>query len=190
MGSMYRKIRSWENLRIAYRKASRGKRGRSAAAAFEYNLADNLLALQDELEQQTYRPGAYDSFIIRDPKRRLISAASFRDRLVHHALFAVTEPLFERSFSAASFANRVGKGTHRALDRAQALARRFRYVLQFDVEQFFPAIDHRILRATLARKLDDPDVLGLVDRIMASGEGVLSGEYPGGAYAPRGYLGR
>jgi hypothetical protein len=97
--------------------------------------------------------------------------------VVHHALCAVTEPLFERSFSAASFANRVGKGTHRALDRAQALARRFRYVLQFDVEQFFPAIDHRILRVTLARKLDDPDVLGLVDRILASGEGVLSGEY-------------
>jgi hypothetical protein len=65
--------------------------------------------------------------------------------VVHHAPCAVTEPLFERSFSAASFANRVGKGTHRALDRAQALARRFRYVLQFDVEQFFPAIDHRIL---------------------------------------------
>jgi len=75
MGDIYREICSWENLRPPHRRASRGKRGREAAAPFKYNLADNLIALQAELEDRTYRPGAYASFIIRDSKRRLISAA-------------------------------------------------------------------------------------------------------------------
>jgi len=97
--------------------------------------------------------------------------------VVHHALCNLLEPIFERSFIYDSYANRVGKGTHRALDRAQAFARRFRYVLQCDVEQFFPAIDHRLLWATLARKIHDPDVLWLVDQILVSGVGVLAGEY-------------
>ncbi len=174
---MYTKICSWENLRLAQQRAARGKRGKRAAAAFEYNLADQLLALQEELVSKTYRPGAYHSFYIHDPKHRLISAAPFGDRVVHHALCYLIEPVFERSFIYHSYANRVGKGTHRALDRAQALARRFGYVLQIDVEQFFPAIDHQILRTNLARKIDDPDVMGLIDQILASGEGVLAETY-------------
>jgi hypothetical protein len=174
---MYDEICSWENLWLAHHKAARGKRRKSAAATFEYNLADHLLDLQDELATRTYQPGPYDSFYIHDPKHRLISAAPFRDRVVHHALCNVSEPLFERSFIADSYANREGKGTHRALDRAQAFARRFRYVLQCDVEQFFPAIDHQVLRATLARKIHDPDVLWLIDQILASGVGVLTQEY-------------
>ncbi len=174
---MYDVICSWENLRLAYDKAARGKRGRSAAAAFEYRLADNLLQLQDELLSKTYTPGPYTSFYIHDPKTRLISAAPFRDRVVHHALCNVIEPIFERSFIFDSYANRVGKGTHRALDRAQQFARRYRYVLQCDVEQFFPAIDHQILRRTLARKIDDADVLWLIDQILISGVGVLADEY-------------
>ncbi len=106
-----------------------------------------------------------------------MSAAPFRDRVVHHALCRVIEPIFERSFIHDSYANRTGKGTHRALDRAQEFARRFCYVLQVDVIQFFPAIDHAVLYDILARKLDDPDVLWLVDRVLASGVGVLSEAY-------------
>jgi hypothetical protein len=174
---MYDTLCSWENLNLAYAKAARGKRGKHAAAAFEYRLADNLLALQGELETKTYRPGAYHSFYIHDPKKRLISAAPFRDRVAHHALCNLIEPIFERSFVFDSYANRVGKGTHRALDRAQAYARRYRYVLQCDVEQFFPAVDHAILHDTLAQKIGDPDVMWLVDQILASGIGVLSDEY-------------
>ena len=98
MDEMYARICSWDNLRTAHRNAARGKRGKPAAAAFEYYLADNLLDLQDELESQTYQPGAYHSFYIHDPKHRLISAAPFRDRVVHHALCSVIEPVFERSF--------------------------------------------------------------------------------------------
>ena len=151
--------------------------GRPAVAQFEYRLEDNLILLQQELLAQTYRPGPYHSFYIHEPKRRLISAAPFRDRVVHHALCNLIEPPFERSFISDSYANRVGKGTHRALDRCQQLARRYRYVLPLDVRQFFPAIDHAILRGVLARKIHDPDVLWLVDRVLESGAGVLSEAY-------------
>jgi retron-type reverse transcriptase len=173
----YAAVHSWDNLLLAYDKAARGKRGRAPAAAFEYHLGDNLLQIQQQLAEKSYRPGGYYSFHIHEPKRRLISAAPFRDRVVHHALCNVIEPVFERSFISDSYANRVGKGTHAAIDRAQQFARRYAYVLQCDVRQFFPSIDHAILRQTLARKVADADVLWLIDRIMESGRGVLDDEY-------------
>ncbi|MBW1781290.1 MAG: RNA-directed DNA polymerase [Deltaproteobacteria bacterium] len=178
MGSaLYQTLCSWENLLLAFQKASRGKRGRPAAAAFEYRLEDNLIDIQRDLRDKTYLPGPYNSFLIHDPKRRLISAAPFRDRVVHHALCNVIEPLFERSFIFDTYANRVGKGNHRALDRAQAFCRRHRFVLPCDVRHFFPSIDHAILKEILARKLRDEDTIWLVERIIDSGRGVLDGEY-------------
>lgn len=170
-------LAAWENLNLAFRSAARGKRGRGAAAAFEFDLADQLLGLERDLREQTYRPGAYHSFYIHEPKKRLISAAPFRDRVAHHALCHVTTPHFERLFIANSFANRVGKGAHRALDACQRYARRYRYVLQCDIVQFFPSIDHAILRDTLQGMLPDGSVSWLIDRILASGQGVLAEEY-------------
>lgn len=170
-------IYAWENLWQAYREAARGKRGRPATASFELYLADNLLALQQELQQGTYRPGPYRSFFIHEHKKRLISAAPFRDRVVHHALCRVTVPRFERLFIGDSYANRLGKGTHRALDRCQHFARRYRYALPCDVVQFFPSIDHAILRETLLRMLGADDLQWLIDRILASGRGVLGDQY-------------
>ncbi len=175
--SLYRKLCSWKNLLLAFHKASKGKRGKAPAAAFEYRLEDNLVTLQTELLGKTYRPGTYDSFYIHDPKRRLISAAPFRDRVVHHALCNAIETFFEKTFVSDSYANRVGKGNHKALDRAQYYARCFRYVLPCDVRQFFPSIDHEILRGILLNKINDPEVMWLVDRILRSGEGVLRDEY-------------
>lgn len=175
--NLYARVGSWENLHQAWRRARKGKRGREPAATFEFDLEANLIGLQRELRDKTYRPGLYNSFYIHDPKRRLISAAPFRDRVVHHALCNVMEPLFERRFIFDSYANRLGKGTHRALDRCQEFARRFRYVLPCDIRQFFPSIDHAILRATLCRVIADQDVMELVDRILESGVGVLSDEY-------------
>ncbi len=171
------RVYDWDNLLAAYRQAAKGKRGRPAVAAFEYELESNLLTLQSELRTRVYRPGAYTSFFIHEPKRRLISAAPFRDRVVHHALCNLIEPLFEPTFITHSYANRVGKGTHRALDRCQTFARRYRYTLQCDVRQFFPSIDHAILHQTLARRISDPDLLWLVDQILASGAHVLSEQY-------------
>jgi hypothetical protein len=97
--------------------------------------------------------------------------------VVHHALCNIIEPVFERSFISDSYANRVGKGTHRALDRCQEFARRYKYVLQCDVKQFFPSVDLTILEKTLARKVDDSDVMWLVQSISQSGIGVLSEAY-------------
>ena len=173
----YTGLYSWDNLLLAYQKASRGKRGHPGVASFEHRLEDHLLALQDELRLLTYRPGKYTSFYIREPKRRLISAAPIRDRVVHHALCNLIEPLFERSFIYDSYANRLGKGTHRALDRTQAFVRRYPYVLQCDIRQFFPSIDHAILLSLLAKKITDPGILYLCKRILESGVGVLVDEY-------------
>ncbi len=174
---MYTQLHSWDNLLLAYRKAAKGKRGHPNVATFEYQLEDELFALQLELQEERYQPGAYTSFYIHEPKRRLISAAPFRDRVVHHALCNLIEPIFERSFIGDSYANRVGKGTHAALDRVQQLARRHRYVLQCDLQQFFPSIDHAMLYAILAQKVSDPQVLGLIDRILAGGADLLTAQY-------------
>lgn len=174
---MFSTLASWNNLLLAYRRASQGKRGKPNAAAFEHRLEENLLQLQAELQTMVYRPGPYHSFTIHEPKRRLISAAPFRDRVVHHALCNLVEPIFERTFIADSYANRVGKGTHRALDRCQQFARRYPYALQCDVRQFFPSVDHAILRSLLARKIPNSGVMWLIDRILESGQGVLSEAY-------------
>ncbi len=174
---MYASITEWDNLWLAYRKAARGKRGGTSVARFELQVADRLVELQAELRAKTYRPGPYTHFTIHEPKRRKISAAPFRDRVVHHALCNVIEPLFEARFIHDSYANRIGKGTHRAVDRLQEFARRYRYVLRLDVVQHFPSLDHAILRSAVAEVVQDADVLWLVDAILASGAGVLADEY-------------
>lgn len=175
--SLWEKCISFINLWQAFKNAARGKRSKPGAAAFEFNLEENLFNLQSELQSGTYTPGGYHSFYIHDPKRRLISAAPFRDRVVHHALCAVTAPLLERSFIDQSYANRKGKGTHRAIDQAQACLRRYAYVLPLDVRQFFPSVDHQILISTLARFIWDEKILQLCRLILQGGEGVLAGEY-------------
>jgi len=177
MDSLYAQLTSFENLYQAYLAARKGKRDRAEVAAFTYNLEAELFALQDGLRALTYTPGAYHSFVVHEPKRRLISAAQFRDRVVHHALVRVIEPLFERRFIFDSYANRIGKGTYAALDRFTYFARRFRYVLPCDVREFFPSVDHVVLREQLARVIHDDSTLWLCDRILASGAGVLAGEY-------------
>ncbi|MCB9150922.1 MAG: Retron-type reverse transcriptase [Caldilineaceae bacterium] len=173
----YAELHAWSNLYWAYRKAAKGKRSRGPAAAFEFRLEDNLIALRDELASETYRPGGYVNFTIHEPKQRLISAAPFRDRVVHHALCNMIEPAFERSFIYHSYANRVGKGTHRALDQCQQWMARYRYVLPCDVKQFFPSIDHAILQRILFRRIQDGPMRRLIRQILTSGVGVLDEAY-------------
>lgn len=174
---LWPQVASLGNLLVAYYLAARGKRSKPSVAAFEYDLEENLLQLRDELRSGAYQPGAYDSFYIREPKRRLISAAPFRDRVVHHALVNVIGPIYERKFIYDTYANREGKGTHRALDRCTHYLRRFQYVLALDVRQFFPSIDHAILQGILAQTLADERVLDLVGKIIAGGAGVQRDEY-------------
>lgn len=168
----------WSNLLLALQRAASGKRGLRAAAFFDHRVADRLIELQLDLKSLSYRPGPYTHFYIHEPKLRKISAAPFRDRVVHHALCNVIEPIFDRRFIPDSYANRRGKGTHRAVDRLQALARGYRYVLRADIVKHFPALDHAVLRAELARVIEDERVLWLIDGILASGVGVLADEYP------------
>jgi hypothetical protein len=97
--------------------------------------------------------------------------------VVHHALCNVIEPAFEARFHSHSFANRVGKGTHRAIDLLQHYARRYRYALRLDIVQHFPALDHIVLRRELFQVVDDPQIRTLIDLILASGAGVLDDEY-------------
>jgi hypothetical protein len=174
---MYDQICAFDNLYAAFRAARKGKRSHPAVAAFEFNLESELIELRRQLLGHTYRPGPYHSFWIHDPKRRLISAAPFRDRVVHHALCQVIEPIFERRFSGDSYANRVDKGTHRALDRCTQFLRRFKYVMPLDVVQYFPSVDHALLRRILARAIRDAETLALIDVILQSGAGVLTDAY-------------
>jgi retron-type reverse transcriptase len=138
----------------------------------------NLLQLQRELCDQTYRPGPYHNFYIYEPKLRLVSAVPFRDRVVHHALCQVIEPIWEPRFIHTSFACRRGNGTHKALDQCQAWARQYRYVFHGDIVKYFPSIDHRIMRSLLARRIADRQVMWLIDQILDSGAGIQASEYP------------
>jgi RNA-directed DNA polymerase len=174
---LYSRIYAFDNLVAAERAAARGKRGRPDVARFDYYVEDELVRLQAELAERAYRPGAYRRYLIHEPKERAISAAPYRDRVVHHAVCRVIEPLFERRFIDSSYASRRGKGTHAALDHCTRLARRFQYVLRCDIVQFFPAVDHAILRTRFARVIGDPDVLRLCAVILAGGAGELVDHY-------------
>jgi retron-type reverse transcriptase len=166
LGNLWPRLIDFANLLDAFQKAARGKRFRPAVARFDLERERELLALRAELASGTYRPGPFHTFTIREPKPRLISAAPFRDRVVHHALCNVLEPIFERSFHPDSYACRKGKGTHAAVRRCQQHCRRFRWALKADVAKFFPSLDHALLKAALARKVKDPWVLRLAGRII------------------------
>jgi RNA-directed DNA polymerase len=165
-GKLWSQVVAFENLLQASRQAQQGKRYRPNVLAFNYNLDQELLRLQAELTEKTYTPGGYRTFRIRDPKSRLISAAPYRDRVVHHALCNVIVPLIDRTFIADTYANRLGYGTHRALKRFTHFARNSRYILQGDVRKYFPNLDHDLLKAALRQKIKCPETLWLIDRII------------------------
>jgi retron-type reverse transcriptase len=169
LANLYPRLTSFASLQAAARRAQRGKRYRPAVLAFNANLEAELLRLQEELRSFIYSPGPYRQFPIRDPKPRLISAAPFRDRVVHHALCAAIVPPLERGFHRGSFANRRDYGSHRALRRFTAAAARHRWVLQADIRLYFPSIDLTILRAQLEAAIGCPGTLWLLDQILTNG---------------------
>ena len=165
-GNIYSQILDFENILIAAKKAQRGKRFRENVLAFNDNLEAELAQLQADLANKVYKPGTYRTFYIREPKLRMISAAPYKDRVVHHALCNVILPLIEPTFIADSYANRVGFGTHKALHRFTEFSRSSRYVLQCDIQKYFPSIDHEILKNLLRRKIKCPETLWLIDTII------------------------
>ena len=124
--NLFNKICSFENLHLAYLKARRCKRYKSEILEFGYNTEGNLLKLKEELLSQTYQHGGYREFIICDSKKREIKAAPFRDRVVHHALCNIIEPIFDKGFIYDSYACRKKKGTHKAIKRLERILKRLR----------------------------------------------------------------
>ncbi|MEL6334789.1 MAG: RNA-directed DNA polymerase [Cyanobacteria bacterium J06559_3] len=165
-GNLWPHIIDFDNLLQAAQQAQRGKRYRPSVLVFNYNLDQELLQIQKELTEKTYRPGGYRTFKIEDPKPRLISAAPYRDRVVHHALCNIIVPPLERTLIADTYANRIGYGTHRALRRFVHFARTSRYVLQCDVRKYFPSLDHAVLKGIIRGKIKCPDTLWLIDTII------------------------
>jgi len=165
-GNLWSTLISWSNLLQAALSAAQGKRRRPDVAVFLLDLEPNLIRLQADLREGAYKPGEYRTFLIREPKPRQISAAPFRDRVVHHALTQIIGPLWERRFSAHSYACRPGLGTHMALDAAAQACRRFPYVLQCDIRRYFASIDHQILKAHLARAIKCRPTLALAAAII------------------------
>jgi hypothetical protein len=169
IGGVWETIVSFENLRRAARRAAAGKRQVKGIARFLERLEPELLALQRELGEGIWRPGTPTTFVVRDPKVREITAAPFRDRVVHHALIDPLEPYLDRRMIAQSYACRRGKGQLRALRWAQRLVRRFDWFLKLDVASFFPSLRHDVVLATLARVLKDRKALALCATIVRAG---------------------
>ncbi len=166
LGGIWQSIISFENLLAAFRKARKGKGSLSDVALFSLELETRLLELQRELQSGQYRPGKYRLFTIYERKPRLIAAAPFRDRIVHHALMNILEPKLDSGFIYDTYACRKGKGVHAAVERYQRWAKRYSYVLKMDITRYFPNVDHLILFQKLNRKIKDAKTLSLLQLII------------------------
>ena len=163
---LYPQITSFENLLLAALSCERGKRLRHDVGEFRTSREQELLQLRRELVDQSYRPGDYRERFIHRPKRRLISAAPYRDRVVHHALCRVVMPLFERRMIHDLYSNRDGMGTHAAIRRCRELSKRYRYVLKCDIRKFYPSIDLEILKQIVRRTIRCRETLWLMDTLI------------------------
>ncbi len=174
---MFNKIISLENLYSAWEDFLRGKRNKKDVQIFSLRLSDNIFALHKELVNKTYTHGSYVSFKISDPKPRDIHKASVRDRLLHHAVYRVLYPYFDKKFIHDSFSCRNNKGTHRALRRFQKYVwmvgknnTKQCWILKCDIRKFFASIDHKILLSILHKHIFDQNVIWLCNQIITSFE--------------------
>ena len=185
-GDLWDEIISWDNLHSAYKEAARGKRYRIDVLKFTQNVEENLLNIQNHLMWRSWGPGAWNEFEVYEPKKRLIQAPPFNDRVVHHALVRVVESLFERKFIHDSYACRKGRGVHGAALRLQSFLRRANrkwggsvYALKADIAAYFPSVRHDRLMDILARTIRDRSVLWLCETIIngcgANGKGIPVG---------------
>jgi len=176
-GGLFQKINSFENLLEASRKARRGKRYKTGTARFEKDLEKNLFKIMKVLEEKSYEPGPYRDFHISDPKKRLISAAPYQDRVIHHALINVIGPIIEKSFIYDSYACIKGRGTHQAIQRYRTFLIGNSHVLKCDIKKYFWNIDHEILLGQLRAKIKCNDTLWLLKKILDSHEKKEEAEY-------------
>ena len=175
LGHIYQRIISRENLLISYQEFLRGKRKRKDVAEFSVHLMDNIFALHQDLFQKTYRHGSYHSFKINDPKPRHIHKAGVRDRFLHHAIYRILYPYFDRKFIFDSYSCRVDKGTHKAINCFRDFARKVSenntktaWILKCDIKIFFASIDHQRLKNILERYIQDSNVIWLLEQVIDS----------------------
>ena len=166
--SLFEELISWHNLHSAYKLAIRGKKHKEKNQRFMFNLENELLRLKCELAQNRYIPSAYRYFKIFIPKERIISVAAFRDRIVHHALVRVIEPVYEQLFIEDSYATRKNKGLHKAVYRAQEYSQVNQWYLKLDIRKYFDSIRHEVLNRILQRDIDDLNVCRLMQLIIAT----------------------
>lgn len=171
----YKDIISLENLLLAWQEFIRGKREKVDVQEFGRYFMDNIIALHEDLANKSYVHGGYESFSICDPKPRHIHKASVRDRLLHHAIYRVLYPFFDRAFITDSFSCRNEKGTHKALNRFRAMAykvsrnhTRTCWVLKCDIKKFFASVDHAMLTHILREYITDQDILWLLQKVIES----------------------
>jgi len=169
---------SFAALWAAAARASRGRRLQPSVARFRLDLEPQLLAIRRAVLAGTWRPSPTRALLVRDPKPRRIAVPTFGDRVVHHCVGAALEPCHERRMIADSYACRRALGTHAALRKATAWARTYRWWVRLDVAQYFPSIDHAVVREQLARDLPDIPLRALCERILAAGG------RPGTLYVP------
>jgi hypothetical protein len=167
-GYLLEKISEPENLRIAFWKAARMKTGKREVLFFQKNLENELANLREQLMTLSLDIGNYHYFTIYDPKERIICAASFPERVLHHAIMNVCDPYFERFQIYDSYATRKGKGTHLAVEKAHSFNKRNRYFLKLDIKKYFDSINHNVLIKLLYRKFKDQKLLSVFEQIINS----------------------
>lgn len=181
IGNIYEQITSMQNLLDADEKAQKGKSGQYGVGLHNRNKEGNLLVLQDLLQSKKYRTSAYDIFTIYEPKERIVYRLPyFPDRIAHHAIMNVLEPILVSTFTADTYSCIKERGIHavlRKLKRDLSDISGTTYCLKFDIKKFYPSVDHDILKGLLRRKFKDKDLLWLLDEIIDSAPGLPIGNY-------------
>lgn len=162
------KIADVDNLMLAYYKARRGKSGKKSVINYGKHLNNNIMLLRDSLLKNNVSVGNYTYFHVYDPKKRLICAASFAERVLHHAIINVCKPYFERHLIYDTYATRENKGSYMAIERARRAMKEYPYVAKLDVRKYFDSIDHDILKTKINRLFKDKELLLLFDAIIDS----------------------
>jgi len=173
--NIFNKIISSENLFLAWDKFKSGKQKKQDVQRFEWWLEENIFQLHRDLKSQRYKHGSYTSFYIRDPKQRHIHKATVRDRIVHHAVFAILNPIFEPTFIFNSLSCRTDKGTHKGIDILEKIIMQVScntfkpcFALKCDVKKFFETVDHSILFSIIRKRIKDKNALWLLEEIIES----------------------
>jgi len=180
INNLYDKICDADNIYTAYLKARQGKGRSYGVLYFEKHLNKNLMLIQEELIKGTYKTSEYDVFTIHDPKERLIFRLPFRDRVVHHAIMNVLEPIWISVFASCTYSCIKGRGIHgvlKHLRRDLKDVNNTKYCLKLDIKKFYPSIDHEALKAIIRKKVKDKRLLMLLDEIIDSAPGVPIGNY-------------